>query len=65
MTPSAGDRRAFLFRGSLTTPPCSEGVRWFVLRQPIQGPRQQSETLNAALDNLEFASAAGTNNRPT
>ena len=26
----------YTFQGSLTTPPCSEGVRWFVLKTPMK-----------------------------
>lgn len=58
------DRRPYVYRGSLTTPPCSEEVLWLVLRKPIEMSREQIATLNEALDNLAFASAAGTNNRP-
>lgn len=35
------DRRYFRFMGSLTTPPCSEGVNWFVLEQPLTASAEQ------------------------
>jgi carbonic anhydrase len=36
-----GDQRYYQFMGSLTTPPCSEGVLWMVLKQPVTlGPDQ-------------------------
>lgn len=28
------DQRYYTFEGSLTTPPCSDGVTWFVLKHP-------------------------------
>jgi carbonic anhydrase len=38
----------FSYVGSLTTPPCSEGVRWNILQEPVQ----VSEAQIAAFENL-------------
>ena len=35
------ERAYFTFMGSLTTPPCSEGVLWMVLKQPVQVSNEQ------------------------
>ncbi len=35
------DRRYYTYMGSLTTPPCSEGVLWLVLKQPAQLSAEQ------------------------
>lgn len=43
------DRAYFAYAGSLTTPPCSEGVRWNVLRTPIQASPEQIAALREAL----------------
>lgn len=45
----------YRFNGSLTTPPCSEGVRWFVLKQPLVLSAVQDEALSKIM---------GHNNRP-
>ena len=37
------DRRYFTYMGSLTTPPCSEGVQWIVMRQPVTLTPEQIE----------------------
>jgi carbonic anhydrase len=43
------DRAYFAYAGSLTTPPCSESVRWNVLRTPITASMQQIAALREAL----------------
>jgi carbonic anhydrase len=37
------------YMGSLTTPPCSEGVKWFVMHEPVQASVEQIERLVAAV----------------
>jgi carbonic anhydrase len=44
------------FNGSLTTPPCSEGVRWCVLKTPLTVSKAQAEALVKVMK--------GPNNRP-
>lgn len=43
------DRDYYRYEGSLTTPPCSEGVRWLVMKQPIAASAEQIRTLTDAL----------------
>lgn len=33
----------FHYIGSLTTPPCSENVQWYLLKQPVQASKEQIE----------------------
>jgi carbonic anhydrase len=50
------ERHYYLFTGSLTTPPCSEGVRWLVLQKAMSASKAQIDA---------FVKAVGfPNNRP-
>lgn len=51
-----GEKQFSHFKGSLTTPPCSEGVNWFVMQKPIEASREQIAKFNKVI---------GDNARPT
>lgn len=56
LLPTGPSREQYVaYRGSLTTPPCSEGVNWLVWTQPVAVPQQQVQ---------EFAAFAKMNARP-
>jgi carbonic anhydrase len=50
------NRDVYRFSGSLTTPPCSEGVRWLVLKQIASASREQIDQFSSTMHH--------TNNRP-
>ena len=45
------DRSYFRYEGSLTTPPCSEGVTWFVMGSPLEASPQQLAAFQSLLGN--------------
>lgn len=49
------ERQYFRYNGSLTTPPCTEGVRWYVMQSHLTSSAAQIEQLNQMM---------GDNNRP-
>jgi len=60
---NAGDllpasRKFYLYEGSMTTPGCRQGVRWFVLEQPVEASQAQIDAFIADVTEGE------TNNRP-
>lgn len=39
----------YRYSGSLTTPPCSEGVRWLVLKTPVTASQKQIDAFSGAM----------------
>ncbi|MGE7624065.1 carbonic anhydrase [Viridibacillus sp. NPDC096237] len=49
------DKKVYRYSGSLTTPPCSEGIIWSVMEQPIEMSEAQIDAFSSIISN---------NNRP-
>lgn len=50
-----GDRSYYHYKGSLTTPPCSEGYKWYVMKDPVEVSGEQVDA---------FLELIGENSRP-
>lgn len=58
----ATNPRFYNYNGSLTTPPCTESVNWFILAKPLKISQSQLETFtNAWAKNPAFAEGNGNN----
>lgn len=43
------DKSYYKYPGSLTTPPCTENVEWFVLKTPVKGSAEQIKLLSEVM----------------
>jgi len=53
----------YRYMGSLTTPPCSEGVNWFLVTKPVTASAQQIAAITAAIGGENARPAQAANNR--
>jgi carbonic anhydrase len=59
-----GDRDYYRFNGSLTTPPCSENVRWLVMKNTVALSKAQIKTLQSIIGFANNRPIQPTNARP-
>ncbi|MFY0688635.1 MAG: carbonic anhydrase family protein [Cyclobacteriaceae bacterium] len=41
----------YFYDGSLTTPPCTEGVNWIILKEPVMATSEQIEAIHCIIEN--------------
>lgn len=58
------NRDYYRFNGSLTTPPCTEGVRWLVMKQPVTASKEQIEKFAHVMHHPNNRPVQATNARP-
>ncbi|MCI5221105.1 MAG: carbonic anhydrase family protein [Candidatus Electrothrix sp. AR4] len=58
------NKEYYRFNGSLTTPPCTEGVLWMVMKNPVAVSKEQVKQLAAALGHPNNRPIQPTNARP-
>lgn len=54
----------YRFNGSLTTPPCTEGVRWLVLKEPVTASKEQVEAFSHVMHHPNNRPVQSVNARP-
>jgi len=59
-----GSRGYYTYAGSLTTPPCTEGVRWFVLRRRVQVSQETVDFFHQVIGEFPEYDGFEQNNRP-
>jgi len=57
------NRAYFTYSGSLTTPPCSENVQWFIFKEPITVSLEQVEALKKLMPLNNYRNEQARNNR--
>ncbi len=62
LLPSSRDY--YRFNGSLTTPPCTEGVRWLVLKTPVSLSKEQVAAFSKVLEHPNNRPVQPVNARP-
>ena len=58
------NRDYYRFNGSLTTPPCTEGVRWLVMKEPLTISKEQREAFLAVMHHPNNRPLQPVNARP-